>query len=393
MRLGLSKDTYSRKVWKNLGLRLRLPLAAFQGRNSSRRRRGNGNACRGGASGFVVGLCALLLFGLLLMVAVRVGFGGIWGEECSAISSQRLDDASASAESSFNFELEEEPEIPTAYPSSLAPITADIPTIATPNFVEGVAGEEEGERGREMVNALCFVVRFDKSMAEQSVTFLNSLYSWKTDLNISVTYIVTDKDPNSAASSQASLERARHAVKHYYYKQWPWHPRISISDLRYWDSVVQKHLKTCSLNEEDWGYAMTDLTLDAVLSDTGASCDCRNLIVTNGDNFYSRYFLNAVRPFLGETDLIGFDFISHHVWEGGKRNIYKQFDWTWGQVDLGTVIARASVYRALGSRKFCYAGMEAKDMRCADWALFSRIERLTPSIETKKIHQVLMIHQ
>ena len=148
MRLGLSKDTYSRKAWKNLGLRLRLPLAAFRGRNSSRRRRGDGNACcRGGALSFVVGLCALLLFGLLLMVAVRVGFGGIWGEECSAISSQRVDDANASAESSFNFELEEEPKIPTAYPSSLAPITADVPTIATPNFVQGVAGEEEGERG------------------------------------------------------------------------------------------------------------------------------------------------------------------------------------------------------------------------------------------------------
>ena len=146
----------------------------------------------------------------------------------------------------------------------------------------------------------------------------------------------------------------------------------------------------------DYGYRQADLLLQHVLSDRS----CTHVLVTNGDNLYTRAFLPATCGHMqrGAMDLISYLFSSHYKYTGEYRKLGKveragqdvlfktRLMKSW--VDLGAVIVRADVLRRepdLGFFTDCHVWREA------DGRFIERLARR--NVTRVVLERILYVHQ
>mmetsp|Transcript_23803 Transcript_23803/g.42178 ORF Transcript_23803/g.42178 Transcript_23803/m.42178 type:complete len:413 (-) Transcript_23803:316-1554(-) len=245
-------------------------------------------------------------------------------------------------------------------------------------------------------NDICFIVRTDSRMESSALTFMNVVYNWETDRSVSIEFLVSDKISRDADKTEQYLKRAINAIRRYYNRYEHRHPRFAISPLRYSQFVVKKTASKCKDGEnfDDFGYAITDLALEQSLSDTNSydgGYRCSHVVVTNIDNFYSKYFLKAVEKRLDTHDLIGVNFISHHIW-GYSTNVPKKFEYKHGHLDLGSVIMRGHLLRSFPNIRYCSSGVWGKDMHSADGHMVTQLARIG-GVKKQIVDETLFVHQ
>ena len=102
-----------------------------------------------------------------------------------------------------------------------------------------------------------------------------------------------------------------------------------------------------NLSVTDYGYAFTDAALDYLLEHQD-DFKCSYVLFTNGDNFYSKGFLDAYldKDMSLGFDMIGFNFISHHRGHVGYVRKHKGSTYTEYKIDKlnSTSIAHLSSF-------------------------------------------------
>ena len=174
-----------------------------------------------------------------------------------------------------------------------------------------------------------------------------------------------------------------------------------------------------NLSVTDYGYAFTDAALDYLLEHQD-DFKCSYVLFTNGDNFYSKGFLDAYldKDMSLGFDMIGFNFISHyrqlpgylHFHEGAKHrnfridelnstsiahltsfdgsNIAKESFFAVGKIDLGACVFKISIFKEYPELRFTKI---ASDMNLADGQLISKVYEI--SNKTILHRELLYLHQ
>jgi len=130
---------------------------------------------------------------------------------------------------------------------------------------------------------------------------------------------------------------------------------VAISEISNSGERAQEHRRALGLKTEDqdFGYVLTDLVLDDIdqARKTGSGGQmCNYVLITNGDNLYSRNFFEATRPLRQQaTSLIGVFMVSHHEWpasssviERAGRDVLMRSSFKVEAVDLGAVLWKFS---------------------------------------------------
>jgi len=135
-----------------------------------------------------------------------------------------------------------------------------------------------------------------------------------------------------------------------------------------WDQKLSR-AQFPNFKENDFGYIATDLVIEDLLEERSdarrrnAALPCELLLVTNGDNLYSRAFFEATIGTLSEAgvDLVATHFVSHYdqswMWTPETSGICGPFRTgsdaefatciTENHVDLGTVLMKTSLFETL----------------------------------------------
>ncbi|KAJ3305442.1 hypothetical protein HDV03_001536 [Kappamyces sp. JEL0829] len=112
---------------------------------------------------------------------------------------------------------------------------------------------------------------------------------------------------------------------------------------------ARKHLDIDTVQE--YGYAYTDAAIDLILHDK-QTYPCDYFIFTNGDNLYSKGFIDdyIAKDMKQGLDIMAFDFVSRYVWSLPSETEYHTTDGTRlpiradfkvGNLDLGAFVVRA----------------------------------------------------
>ena len=148
-------------------------------------------------------------------------------------------------------------------------------------------------------------------------------------------------------------------------------------------------------NKTLYAYDATDEALDAIVA-AGAQCDY--LLVTNGDNLYSAYLLDAIMPLMDKrAPLIAWDFVSHHLRDNTANThisvaIREKF------IDLGSFAARFEFYKRYNLRFVANArefSGSCAGFFAADYCMAERVSRLAARLKARValLHSILMFHQ
>ena len=181
------------------------------------------------------------------------------------------------------------------------------------------------------------------------------------------------------------------------------HRRANQSSLEeYWHARCGKRpVGTCG-PAGDCGYIQTDLTLQHVLARSGANA-CDYVLVTNGDNLYSRSLFRHTCPHLHHgIGMVGFYFSSHYPYshlyvhqgrvERSGPDVLFKTKLTKGWCDLGAVLMRADLMRTHPDQRAGYHFVDCGPWREADGRL---IQRFSKRDDVKKVvlDRILYMHQ
>jgi len=151
-----------------------------------------------------------------------------------------------------------------------------------------------------------------------------------------------------------------------------------------------------SFDKSLYAYDATDEALDVMSRHAGAGCDY--LLVTNGDNLYSAYLLDAIAPLMARrAPLIAWDFVSHHL-RNNTANTHISVNVREKFIDLGSYATRFDFYSKYGLR-FLENAREfsgsCAGYFAADYCMAERVARLAARLKTRVVlmHSILMFHQ
>eukprot|EP01038_Epipyxis_sp_PR26KG_P004819 gene4819-6754_t len=134
-------------------------------------------------------------------------------------------------------------------------------------------------------------------------------------------------------------------------------------------------------------------------SSTMSTSQCEWILVTNGDNMYNSAWFDSLIPYLVQPklDIIGWDFISHHArGEESMTNQLIRIELKRKFVDLGSIIAKSSLYLKANDAEFLPSSLFTNDLFGRDFLLLSRLLEQIPTISNETvclIHKCLMFHQ
>ena len=148
-------------------------------------------------------------------------------------------------------------------------------------------------------------------------------------------------------------------------------------------------------NKTMYAYDATDEALDAIVA---AQAQCEYLLVTNGDNLYSAYLMDAITPLMDKrAPLIAWDFVSHHLRDDAANThisvaIHEKF------IDLGSFAARFEFYNKYNLRFVANAREftgSCAGFFAADYCMAERVSRLAARLKARValLHSILMFHQ
>jgi hypothetical protein len=170
---------------------------------------------------------------------------------------------------------------------------------------------------------ICFLVRTYEKQQHRLLGFLTSIYATQYP-NYTIILANTESaglNTSSISSLTSSLGISSRVI-------------FSPFDANDATNIRKKY----SITENDYGYLLTDLTLEWLKQNS----ICDYLIVTNGDNWYSSNLFDVVVPFIHQGyHAIAFHFVSHHVWPSAVQSwragtdveIRTKFEQGW--IDLG----------------------------------------------------------
>lgn len=153
----------------------------------------------------------------------------------------------------------------------------------------------------------------------------------------------------------------------------------------------------------DFGYAYTDAAINYLISHN-LEYNCKYLLVTNGDNLYrSKFIDDYLQPEMDqETQMIGFNFISHHDrWDhtvtetekadGRNREVSVQFQP--GAIDLGACFFKMDLLESdpINLRFVNQAKSKGNDYFNCDGYLINEYHKRAASAMI--IRDVLFFHQ
>ena len=144
-----------------------------------------------------------------------------------------------------------------------------------------------------------------------------------------------------------------------------------------------------------YAYDATDDALDAISkADTG----CEYMLVTNGDNLYSAYLLDAIAPLMAQhVPLIAWDFVSHHL-RNNTANTYISVAIREKFIDLGSYATRFDFYQKYRLRFVENARVfpgSCASFFAADYCMAERVAKLARRLKSQVAlkHSILMFHQ
>lgn len=145
-----------------------------------------------------------------------------------------------------------------------------------------------------------------------------------------------------------------------------------------------------------YGYDATDAAMATVLRETASQPDRGGwLLVTNGDNAYSRFFFEAIKQHMdGPAQVISTRFTTNHHREvpghGSQRNSVLPATHVPSMIDLGSFVTRVSRIRKFGSH-FVVGVSDRKRLFMADWLFLESLQ--LEGDEFANIPRVLFSHQ
>ena len=222
---------------------------------------------------------------------------------------------------------------------------------------------------------VCFVSRASVSHLRNVEAFIQSVYALHAlvanDFDVHVHFVVTDKNETAAERTASGLDVAIDIARRLHANLssangWTAHqePSMIVGAARHASSLpwrsecrencLEKALRAdkvhCTGIEEDFGYGMTDAAVEEVLQRTGHHERCHHVVVTNADNFYSKWMLESISEDLDNrnVDMIVLDHASHYL-----NNLVTSPNLQKESVDLGAVVWRAGHLRSNAKLRFC----------------------------------------
>ncbi len=264
---------------------------------------------------------------------------------------------------------------------------------AKPEFPEAVLSLAHGDatqRGAELVlmdnsfdsklpNVTAIVRTYSKDGAQIVVLLQSLLVSALGHVNLNILVINVDSNSREAVTRAVAVVNglgARPAV------------RLALE----W-SFCERPVPSSNFM---YGYDATDAALATVLRETTGQPDQGGwLLVTNGDNVYSRFFFSAVKELMhGPAQVISTRFTTNHHREvpghGNQRNSVLPATYVNSQIDLGSFVTRMSRIRQFGSH-FVVGASDRKQLFSADWKFLESLQ--LEGDEFANIPRVLFSHQ
>ncbi|CAF4728065.1 unnamed protein product [Rotaria sp. Silwood1] len=217
------------------------------------------------------------------------------------------------------------------------------------------------------VNQICVIVRTFSGQRKQLFPMLTSLLAGSNSVKI---YII-DTDP-LRTSFPTWIDTILSDVNNVY-------QTCQIYNLHYHINITPKH--------GYYGYDGTDIAMDFILKND----NCAYIMFTNGDNLYNINLFSIINEatLLG-TDIIAWDFITHHV-RNGTLNTAIKVKFTRQHVDLGCVLYASKLIKESGVKFLPENG--TSDLFARDWHFVESILKSRKGITTKLYHEVLLMHQ
>jgi hypothetical protein len=138
--------------------------------------------------------------------------------------------------------------------------------------------------------------------------------------------------------------------------------------------------------EKFYGYAETEYGLKYMVQN---NVGCSYYLFTNGDNIYSRYLFQEIAEPMGNgTDIICWDFVSHHL-RNGVPNTMIRSEFKRKHIDLGSCIISHNFIRDTGA-EFLPQGIHTTDLYARDWYFIDNLMKHNASKII--IPQILFMH-
>lgn len=165
----------------------------------------------------------------------------------------------------------------------------------------------------------------------------------------------------------------------------------------------EKHAPTREKKNPFYGYDSTDFIVSHMLHIYQNSMSSRHylhmpstcdwLMLTNGDNMYNSAWFDAIAPYISKPayDLVGWDFISHHIREGESNQLIR-IELKRKYVDLGSVIIRSNLYLKAKS-EFLPDSVFTKDLFARDFLMLQAMLPFTSPEKCHLQHRCLLFHQ
>jgi hypothetical protein len=227
---------------------------------------------------------------------------------------------------------------------------------------------------------------FQKQYDYLTITLLSLSYNLQSNLRI---YIVLTDDTSSVEDAHAISIIVNNLIGENI---------VSILPITSHDAYLIRND-----NETDFGYGHTDAALN-YLSKNGTTEQCHYFLITNGDNLYTKSFVDdyILKDMNEDYDIIGFDFISHYHLgtkrvdgyihsDGSKVHLEAKFE-TFG-IDLGAFIFKKDLLTQFDELRFVKQKQGKSDSRY-QYADGYFVEYANSKTEKKIIHrQILFMHQ
>jgi hypothetical protein len=136
-----------------------------------------------------------------------------------------------------------------------------------------------------------------------------------------------------------------------------------------------------------YGYDVTDRVLEQHIL---GKASCQYILVTNGDNFYSKNFFRYIKSsVLSSKQLIAWDFTTHHKRE--YNVIHTEI--VLGKIDLGAALVATTAINSTNARFVFKENMDGDTAYALDFFFMKNIHSHFGDDGVEIIHQVLFAHQ